>query len=200
MCLGEMEDTKLCYRANYSFTFTIPKNKTVYYKNKRMTYSIMSQDAQYNFLENHMQKIKKGNMSCYWVYEEHEDKRLHIHGFILNEYIEYIEQFRRDFYSWPIQISPKVYFRLSNIQETILDIHYFIDYMVKNENKIKYKMSSFQAFEEMHKLDGTKPNFKIFIETNNFHIDNGGKDTQCPQLPYENYLFGKIKNKFIINF
>lgn len=192
-----MENSELCYKANYSFTFTIPKNKTVYHRGSRQIFSQMCQEQQYKFMERQMHKVKKSSMKTYWVYEEHEDGRLHIHGFILDEYYEIIEEFRRNFYRFPIQISPKVYFRLSDIQETKFDIHYFIDYMLKNQHKIKYKMSSLQEFEDLNKLDGKNTNFKIFIETN--ESQRVKAETKDPPKP-AGYLFGKKKNQFIINF
>lgn len=167
-----MDTVNILYRSNFSFTFTIPSKKVIWYKGHRMTFGKMKQEQQYDFLENRLQKINRFYKDIKWVYEEHQDGRLHIHGFIKNAYFEEVELFRTDFYKHPISITPSVYFRLSNIQETLYNSGYFTEYMQKNQNNIKYFMRSIQDKIDTHNLDDDKP---VKIE----------------------YLFGKIKKHII---
>ena len=126
-----MDFENILYKSNFSFTFTIPSTKNVWYKGHRIPFGKMTQQQQYDFLENRLQKINTFYKNIQWVYEEHEDKRLHVHGFIKSAYFEEVEQFRTEFYKHPISITYSVYSRLSNIQETLYNSGYFTDYMQK---------------------------------------------------------------------
>jgi len=179
---------------NYSFTFTVPSFKKVFYKGKYHAYGSLPQCHQYALLENVLQD--SSNFNCIkWVYEEHADKRLHIHGFINIAFEEQVDLFRDFFYrDYRIKISRKSYLKISDVQETYKDIQFFIDYMNKYQGEIVY----FQSIDEHKKLykslDGLKHIVKI-----EYNVDLPPPDLiqESSNLPYENYLFGKL-NKFIV--
>lgn len=137
----------------YSFTFTIPKNKKVYYNGRRRRYSQMSLSSQASFINALMIKIiwQEHYTFIDWVFERHEpsegDKlgRLHIHGYALvkKEYdnIQPVNSLAYNFYTHNgiVGIASSVYPRLINIQKTHTDINYWYEYINKNyfleENK-----------------------------------------------------------------
>lgn len=178
-------------RHDYSFTFTIPTFKNVKYKSANTAYGKLTFEQQYEFLEDHLQNISKFD-DIKWVYELHKDiPRLHIHGFIKNEYYERVEQFRNDFYSnYKINMSYKSYIKMSDIQETIVDINYFENYCKKHQHEIKYFMRVIEDKKHSEALDKG-----IKIECNNGPKHNSLDMIQeSENRPYEKYLFGKLNN------
>lgn len=131
----------------FSFTLTIPASKKVYYSGKRRRYASMNHKAQYTFLNALMLKII---FSAHfdmidWVFEEHEDGRLHIHGYAIVceefKHLAPVEFLVNLFYTHNSIVgitSTEVIKRLSNIQKTQVDIKYWLEYMEKNQDKIKF--------------------------------------------------------------
>lgn len=144
---------------SFSFTFTIPAFKKVYYNGKRRPYGSLSPNQQFHFLEDIMIKCINPLKFVHidWVYEEHEDKRLHIHGFCIcspnNGYA--VNILRDDFYSFGQRIGIKIcsYLKLSDIQQTYYDLNYWVEYCNKNQNNIKYKNKYSQEIELHQALD-----------------------------------------------
>lgn len=186
-------------RGNYSFTFTIPSTKNVYWQKVYRPYGKMPQFMQYDFLENHLQRINKFH-EIYWVYEEHleTDLRLHIHGWIIDTNEEEVKDFIDRFYKYPVMICYNTYYRISNYQKTIFTIDYFKEYCAKYQNKIKYYMSVIEDKKHSANLDGKK--FKLTIDTNlDAHYFNSLERNQENRDMGDDYLFGKNK-KFLIEF
>lgn len=186
--------------ANFSFTFTISSKKIVYFKGKRRPYNMLTQDQQYEFLEKQLHRSNKHFDNIKWVYEEHEkeDNRLHVHGFVINACWEQMELFRSAFYGNPINIAYSGYIKLSNIQKTQLDISYFITYMDKNQNKIKYYMGQDQDKKLSCELNGEK--FKpVLIESNISpqYLNSLEEHLESRDMG-DDYKFGKKLNKFIV--
>lgn len=148
-------------RDNFSFTIQIPAFKRVMYKNKAYEYGRLSQSQQYELLEGVLSECVKGR-KIIWVYEEHQDKRLHIHGMIFDE----IEECARDFildvyrhYAIHINSYKKIFgdernAKMCDFQKTIKDIRYFMLYMQKHQDQIKYFQRRQEEERESSKLDG----------------------------------------------
>lgn len=186
---------------NYSFTFTISSKKVVYYRGNRRPYYLLPQIQQYDFLENQLQKINKFN-HIKWVYEEHkEDKRLHVHGYVMNTSDEEMNDFRARFYDHPITIAVSGQIKLSNIQRTLIDINYFQIYMEKHQHEIIYYMRTIQDRKHYDALDGKPFNKKtLTIDINiNPHYLNSLDDVQESGYLGDEYLFGK-QNKFTVEY
>lgn len=180
--------------SDWSFSFTIPSFKSVKYKSVNIKYGSLTQDQQYNFLEDHLQSISNFGENIKWVYEEHKenDNRLHIHGFIKNAVYEEVEQFRTNFYaSYKINCSMKSYLKFSNIQQTIYHIGYFENYCKKHQHEIKYFMRVVTDLKHSENLDkgiNTAKDMKIYTRE------------EFETWPSEQkYLFGK-HNNFIVDF
>jgi len=181
---------------NYSFTFEIPFNKVIYFRGRR-PFGSLTFENQYNFLEDHLQKINKFK-NIMWVYELHKvNPRLHIHGYIINSTFDEVQSFRHDFYiSQKIGISARTYIQISDIQLTLIDKHYFIDYMDKNQHEIIYKMRVLEDKFNSDALDGKK--FKVSIHSNiNPQYFKSLEEGQEERQWGDKYLFG-VTNKFIV--
>lgn len=188
-------------RGNYSFTLTIPSKKKVYYQSKYVIFSKLSHLLQYDFLENHLQHINRFT-SIKWVYEEHteKDKRLHVHGYVLNTVEEEIKDFIDRFYKYPIILSYKTYHRLCDYQKTIIDLDYWKEYCEKNQKNIKYYMRVDENKKHELALDGKESKFKVLIETNlDAHYFNALEQNQESLEVGHKYPFGK-NNKFLVEF
>jgi len=187
---------------DYSFTFTIPAFKNVYYKTNRRPFGNMIQEYQYDFLETHIQNLRQyvGGMGVFpeikWVYEEHDDKRLHVHGYVKQTTREAMDSFRHKFYSYPISITEKSYLKISDIQMTKNTINYFVNYMEKNQDKIKFYMRDINR-----QTDYPPRKTTVLIESNirpeylnslTQHLEN-----ETPGDKYA-YPFGKQKQKHIV--
>lgn len=183
------------YRANFSFTLTIPSFKNIYYNGRRIQYGKLTQDKQYDFLEDHLQNINTFS-NIRWVYEEHKEdprKRLHVHGYIENEYHECVKDFVDRFYSHhKVSMSVSSYLKMSDIQKTLVNIDYFKNYMEKHQHEIKYYM---KVIEDEKRCDILDEKFKVKIEY------GPNLNTVLQSLDEEHlgqeYLFGKQK-KFIL--
>lgn len=172
---------------SYSFTLTIPHHKQVNYYKKRIKYGYLTNHQQYVLCEDVFKKLFCGENKCDWVYERHEDGRLHIHGYIEESYYEYVLHEIHRFYSdYRINIKPKSYEKIMDIQETILEINYWNMYMDKHQHEIIYKSRNFHEKDHIEALESgaptqtqTKPQF--------FEVDKDG-------LPIiKRYPFGYIK-------
>lgn len=184
------------FENNYSFTFTIPTFKNVYYKGNRRRFGNMTQEQQFDFLESHLHKINSF-AEIKWVYEEHEDFRLHIHGYVCNTAKEPMNEFRHKFYSYPISMTEKSYLKISDIQRTTNHISYFVDYMSKHQDKIKFYMRDINR-EKPQPITKTvriqtniSPAYFNSLSTHLEDVDSG-----------DTYPFGKknIKNNHIVEF
>lgn len=183
---------------NYSFTFTIPAFKKVYYKSRYRVYSKMNQLEQYHFLEKQLHRYNIFKM-IKWVYEEHEDKRLHVHGYILNTQLNRVEEFRNNFYTFPINIQRKSYDMFSLIK-FIFDERGWVDYCNKHQREIIYRMGVDQDIKNGCNLDSKEYYLKIEeredISPQYFNsIERGSIDDS--DMGPSGYLFGKL-NKFTI--
>lgn len=190
-------------KGNYSFTFVIPSQKVVYFQNNRLPYNKLRQELQYEFIESHLQKINKFH-NVKWVYEEHNDdtKRLHVHGYVMDTSYEEMEDFRRRFYSHPIQLAYSGYIKVSNIQKSLVDIQYFLNYMNKHQSTIKYFMLSDQQKLLSNNIDGKKTDFTENFKINAQYFNSLGEHLENEYLG-DTYNFGKSKlkiyhNKYII--
>lgn len=143
----------------YSFTLTIPPQKTIYYSGKRRKYGSLSQRQQWFFLNAHLQKIIRYEAlhNIDWVFEEHEDQRLHIHGYIIpkDDKIYSVECFIYDFYTYNqvIGISISSYKKLSCYEKTTYARHYWDAYCQKHQDKIIFKSAYTHEIEHRAHLD-----------------------------------------------
>ena len=137
-------------KKSFSFTFTIPAFKKVYYDKKRRPYGSLSPKQQYVLLENIMCNIINPLHFEFidWVYEKHEDGRLHIHGYVITtpENDDKIFILRDSFYSYNQKINLKMssYLKISDIQKLYMIYHFGIT-IYKN-----IKMKSFSKMD-IHK-------------------------------------------------
>lgn len=186
------------HSGNWSFTFTIPSFKSIKYKSVNTKYGLLTQNQQYDFIENHLQDIStfhKGDIK--WVYEEHKenDNRLHVHGFIINAIFEEVESFRNNFYaSYKINCSRKSYVKYSDIQSTTYSIDYFKEYMQKHQHEIKYYMRVDIDKQHSDNLDKGVKLAKAIKIISRDEFETWPKEHK--------YLFGKdyINNNFVIDF
>lgn len=185
----------------FSFTFTIPAPKIVYYNGKRRPYGNLAWSHQYRFLEDLM--IKVINPLKYefidWVYEFHEanpeiknSKRLHLHGFckLQDCYDTEVYKLREDFYNYNsiIRLASNTYKRLSDIQETYYDISFWENYIQKHQDTIAYH-SRYRAEQNMiSALD----NGIIKIDTNySRYLNSIDEHLETDNLS-DSYKFGKF--------
>lgn len=186
-------------KGDWSFTFTLPPFKQIYYDGARHKYGSLPQAQQYYFLENHIIKIIRPLDFDFidWVYEAHEDGRLHIHGYCLGATFSAINRLRNDFYTFNrvIGMSVKSYTKMSDIQSTWSDIGYWKTYIEKNQDNILFRSRYRQQLIDSANLDG-KP--VVFIEKNQYvyHSDSDGE----PNVFSKTYDFKGKKNKFVVEF
>lgn len=194
----------------FSFTLTIPPSKKVYYGGKRRAYGSMNQKAQYTFLNNLLLKVIHSSHfeEIDWVFEEHEDRRLHIHGYAIvkPEYVPLspVSFLVSSFYMTNQIIgitSNEVIKRLSNIQETEKNINFWLRYMEKNQHKIKF----YSPLREERIETGKYELPYIKIETNPQKPDEWYEDAingkLSPSSPKpKKYVNFSIKNKLIVEF
>lgn len=196
---------------HFSFTITIPAFKNVIHNGRKIQYGQLSQISQYNLLEDVMKSIGKSSIDILYVYEEHSDKRLHIHGMVFNDIFECVQDFILDFYrDYRIGIkSHKKIFgderngRIADIQATRINKLYFIRYMEKHQDTIKFFARKEQEEKEGDQLDGKKYSFRVKITMNEKFFSNIEENINSEFLPDE-YPFGKkiksIDEKKKINF
>lgn len=182
----------------YSFTFTIPPQKKVYYGGKRRIYSSMNHKAQSNFLNDLIIKTLPSSKFLFyeWVFEEHKEEQmkgnLHIHGFCstsIEDAEAPIREFQRLFYTHNQIIGLKLYHKLSDIQKTLTNISHWKSYMAKHQDEMLYKMPLLQQNEDINHLD----NGIIKVEHNpNTPI------SEYPDDYWKTYRF-KGHNKFMVD-
>lgn len=183
----------------FSFTFCIPPPKKVYYAGRRRAYGSMNQQAQYKFLCDLM--TKSIYMSHFeeidYVFEAHQDGRLHIHGYVKVEEaymnIQPVYLLRDNFYSINniVNIAPKVYMGISNIQQTYFYIGFWEQYIEKHQQDIIYKSPYRIEKENAAELD---------VSNNVVRIEH--RPITPPPEYYDTYRFkGKENNNnFIVEF
>lgn len=158
---------------SFSFTYTIPAFKKVYYDGKRRAYGNLSPKQQYVLLEDIMMKIINplNYLFIDWVYEKHEDGRLHIHGYVIltKEYEDEVYKMRDSFYSYNQKINIKMssYLKISDIQKTYLDITFWNNYIQKHQDEIIFKNGYTQQQELTQSLD-----YGVKLDTCDYTIDN----------------------------
>lgn len=199
----------------YSFTLTIPPKKKVYYAGKRRAYGTMNHQAQSKFLNDHLIKVIWSQHFDFidWVFEEHEPtsllKGLHIHGLVIvnPEFLNLcpVNKLVYDFYNERQVIgikSLKVINTLSNVQKTIHDITYWEQYMMKNQDKIKF----YSPYRSQELIVKQLENGIVNIQYNYSCLDTHPKEWydyiqndlgNSPKIN-KDYLFEKKKNKFIV--
>lgn len=172
----KLEPINLFREVPYSFTFTIPVKKKVYYDGRRRIYSQMSNSSQAVFINQLMTKIIWTEHFKYidYVFEKHEpseyDKlgRLHIHGYAIvkKQYdnLQPVHLLADSFYTHNkiIGLANSVYPRLMNIQQTREDISWWLDYMNKHQHKISFQNSYHSQQFLINSIDN--PNFNITTE------------------------------------
>ena len=106
-----------------------------------------------------------------WVYEKHDDGRLHIHGYVIltKEYEDEVYVMRDSFYSYNQKINIKMssYLKISDIQKTYLDISFWNNYIQKHQDEIIFKNGYTQQQELTQSLD-----YGVKIDTCDYTIDN----------------------------
>lgn len=162
----------------FSFTFTIPAFKKVYYDGKKRKFGSLSSNRQFHFLEQLMVKICISQFEFVdWVYEKHDDGRLHIHGYVaLKKYdMDQIYLFRHNFYTHNniIGMSIKSYLKVSDIQRTYKDISYWKLYCIKHQNEIVYKNKYSQSKIDCSYLDRDIECFFDFSKPNDRYLFGG---------------------------
>lgn len=184
---------------NYLFTFTIPAFKKVNFKSpyKGHTYyrafGSLTQANQREFLDRILSDILIGrNIKSYWVYEAHSaaDNRLHIHGILYNIDTQEMEDIRYNFYNCIGIKSTKKIDKISDIRISNND-NAWLEYLKKSPIKSKYEE------EQIHfnALDSgiVKINDRLreqYFNSLASHLEN--------EYLADEYLFGKSKNKYIV--
>lgn len=183
---------------NYAITLTIPSKKQVYYNRKRIMYGKLTQREQYCLLEDLISKIYHTRYYIKWVYEEHADKRLHIHAHFRGTPQD-CHSFICDFYTYNTIINIQSIKNIkcnSDIQE-IYDVKGWENYLNKAQDKIIFKSNVMVDEELIEQLDKGI----VKIETKPERSDSPPMEyyMEKPEtLPaYEKYLFGKYRNFFI---
>lgn len=146
---------------SYSFTFTIPANKKVYYASRKRKYGSLTQKQQHKMLCDLMTKIIWWEHFDFldYVFEEHQDKRLHIHGFavVKHQYINIhpVYLLRDAFYSHGqiIKIAQSRYLQLSDIQLTKVHLNFWIKYINKHQDEILFRSHFSQSQIDSENLD-----------------------------------------------
>ncbi len=176
----------------YSFTFTIPGVKKVYYSGRKRAFGSMNLKAQHTFLNDLMTKIIWNDSFKFidWVYEKHEDERLHIHGFVcVDEFLAEapIRKLQRDFYQHKniVNMAETSYMRLSHVEKTYKDVKYWKKYIDKHQDEIIYHSPTYVQFMLFQNLDKG-----VIIERPPL-IDTSADDY------YDTYRFG-TQNKFTV--
>lgn len=172
---------------SFSFTITIPGQKQVNYWGKRIKYAYLTNKQQYLLIEHLMTKIFDDDDKVDWVFERHEDGRLHLHGYIMDSFFEYIFDRINTFYKdYRINIGTRKMLLICDIQKTHCNIKYWEDYIEKHQHEIIYKSRFRQQQEDIKALEDGAP-----IQTQTtpkvFRYDDNG-------LPIiESYPFGIVK-------
>ena len=126
---------------DFIFTLTIPSFKRINYKSGRKGhyyprgFGTMSQIEQRNYLDDALSFIQKSTYQIKYVFEEHEDKRLHVHGLLMNTTFYEACDFMANFYAYVGINSMKKYQKISDLKECI-NRDMWIDYMNKNQHRM----------------------------------------------------------------
>lgn len=188
----------LCNKTNFGFTFTIPPFKKILYKNPCETrkyyrsYKTLSQADQKRYLEWIMfDTFTKYHNDIFYIFEQHEDKRLHIHGYIKDICEQEMIELQCKFYNLVGIRDIRKYSKISDIRE-LNNIDNWIGYLIKNpiyptgiENELFSKYCDYGI---------------VKIETR-ADIDYCGQ-VNTPERKYAqspDYLFGKNKYKYIVD-
>lgn len=181
---------------SYAFTFTIPSTKRVYYSGRKRTYGTLLQSQQHKLICDLMTKIIWWDHFEFldYVFEEHADKRLHIHGYAIVKQnfmdIKPVHLLRDAFYTHGqiIKIAMSNYLRLSDIQQIYTDLSFWLNYINKHQNEILYKSHVAQEQEDIKALDipaEIKRRATCLIDTR-------------PDDYYDTYRFTGKVNKFLV--
>lgn len=182
------------YRGTYGFTFVIPSTKKVLYqsgrknKNYLRNYGYLKQHEQRAFLDRILSDISL-NVRCKWVYEEHEDKRLHVHGIIYDEHEEYVMQYRNKFYEQVGYKSPKCYLKYSDIRE-LNNISAWEDYMNKQHIKSKYEQEQKEFKDFDYGIVQISTRLDEYYNSLTSHLESEMLD--------DTYKFGTKNKKYIV--
>lgn len=183
-------------KMGYSFTFTIPPLKKVYYNGKRRPFQSLAFSHQYKFMEQLMMKIINPLEFLFidWCYEFHEvgERRLHIHGYaaVSLDHESAVYKLRDLFYTYNSIIRLKQYKNISDIQLTYWDVSYWDTYCEKHQDTIQY----FSAYRAEQKYKDALDNGIVQIYTNTDY------DRYCDSLTehlekretVDGYDFGKF--------
>lgn len=146
----------------YSFTFTIPPKKKVYYSGRRRVFSSMNLQAQCNFFNNLLMRVFPSSrcIDYDWVFELHTQGimagNLHIHGYVItnNDEMEApVRELQRLFYTHNQIIGLTSYMNLSTIEKCHTDRNYWLEYINKNQQNFLFKSPQRQQKETQRALD-----------------------------------------------
>lgn len=192
---------------SYSFTLTIFPEKKVYYAGKKRAYGSLSQQSQAKLINNVLVKsiFHEHFEFVDWIFEEHIDGRLHVHGFTIVK-PEYVNQnptnlLVYNFYTYNqiIQVkSIEKIQQLSNVQETKVNLCFWEQYIEKQQDKIKF-LSPYR--EEQKNIKDLNKGIVIIQQNNpkrpNDWYDDILNESDTPKDNNPTYKFG-MKNKFIV--
>lgn len=187
------------YTMDFIFTLTIPPFKRINYKSGRKghyyprAFGTMAQIEQRNYLDDAISFIMKSTYQIKYVFEEHEDKRLHVHGLLFNCSPEDASDFMMNFYAYVGINSMKKYQKISDLKECI-NRDMWLDYINKNQHRmIKSRYDREQ--DHFKSLDHGIVNIENNISAQYFN--SLGEHLESEILGNE-YLFGKTNNKYIV--
>lgn len=186
---------------DFGFTFVIPATKKILFKSGRKgknygrNYGSLNRHDQRDFMDNILMgacSLLHLNTKIRWVFEEHQDGRLHTHGIIYQEYDEIVELFRQEFYKGVGYKSPKCYLKYSDIRllnnvqewENYIDKQTILSKCQEERNNIRYMDYGYI------KIDNRLEDYYNSLTT---HLEN----LETPDADY--YRFGKTQKKYIID-
>lgn len=188
-------------KGDFGLSLTIPAYKKVYYKSERTgtfyqrAYNSIKTSDQKKFLEHILIDIASSlNIdNIKWVFEPHKDCRLHIHLIIYNTHDIECQRFIEQFYNNNF-IKIKKFTSLFDCR-LLNNVEQWLNYMFKEI----HIWSSFDS-ETTHikNLDNG-----VKIETNKYKPHQDILKPLISQLESpilgDEYNFGKLKNKYIVN-
>jgi len=183
--------------SEWGITLTIPPFKKVNYKSQRKghlyfkAYKLLNAYEQKLYLEKQLNScIEHFFITKYkWVFEPHQDNRLHVHLHISGECDQIITEFVKYFYTLVGIKSPKNYLPLSDVKE-LNDVSQWVEYMNKQVPSTleEQKLTTLNLDNGIIKIDNLAEYWNS--------LDTKPESDESPQ---DYYRFGKINKKYIID-